>query len=90
MGASIQNPENPSDPFFGIIGPLEDIEFDQAKRVAKMFYEEMRNAKDIPNIVKKINDTEGPKSCGAILLNCGARGLAMSFNATVLPSNYGT
>jgi hypothetical protein len=59
FGASIQNLENPSDPFFGIIGPLDDIEFDQAKRVAKMFYEEMRNAMDIPDIVRKINDIEG-------------------------------
>jgi hypothetical protein len=76
FGASIQNLDNPSDPFFGIIGPLEDIEFDQAKRVAKMFYEEMRNAKDIPKIVKKINDTEGTEVlwCHSSQLRCQGSG----------------
>jgi hypothetical protein len=57
-GASIQALEDPNDPFFGIIGPLKNIAVSQSKRVAKMFYEEMKNAVEIPNIIMKINQVE--------------------------------
>jgi len=57
-GAAIQTLEDPQDPFFGIVAPLKKIEISQAKRVAKMFYEEMINATEIPHIVIKINQTE--------------------------------
>jgi hypothetical protein len=57
-GASIQALEDPNDPFFGIIGPLKDIAVSQAKRVAKLFYQKMRDAVQIPKIIQEINQVE--------------------------------
>jgi hypothetical protein len=57
-GAGIQAIEDPDDPFFDIVGPLKNIGFVQAKRIAKIFYQEMLNAVEIPHIVMKINQAE--------------------------------
>jgi len=58
-GTDIQLLEDPADPFFGIVGPLHNIEVAQAKRVSTAFYKEMVTATEIPSIVAGINKAEG-------------------------------
>jgi len=58
-GVSIQSFEDPAEPFFGIIGPVKDIDIFRAKAIGKTFYEKMLNGIQIPTIVLGINNAEG-------------------------------
>ena len=54
-GAKIQTIEDPSDPFFGIVGPEIKIGVDEAKLVCKRFYDKLCDGIEIPYVVRDIN-----------------------------------
>ena len=46
-------------PFFGLVGSKEDIKFETAKRVNKMYYDLQLDGMDIKEAVQQINTDEG-------------------------------